>query len=73
MSETVGRLEAGRSGNVVADQGSEGQVAAMLSKQDEIIDLLKSLAAKLDLDAGVSDTDYASALTDALAKVDLKL
>lgn len=73
MSTTVGRLEAGRAGKVVADQGSEGEVAAILSKQDEIIDLLKALADKLDNDAGVSDTDYVSSLTDALEKVNLTL
>lgn len=44
---------------------------AILRKQDEIIDLLKALAAKLDADAGVTDTDYASLLTNALEKVKL--
>lgn len=44
---------------------------AVLIKQDEIIDDLKALAAKLDADAGVTDTDYASSITDALEKVDL--
>jgi len=45
---------------------------AMLIKQDELIDLLKSLMAKLDADAGVTDTDYAATLTDLLEKVQLK-
>jgi len=45
---------------------------AVLVKQDEIIDLLKSLSAKLDADAGVTDADYAAVITDALEKVKLK-
>ena len=73
MSTIVGRLEAGRAGNVLSDQPNEGQVAAMLSKQDEIIVLLKALADKLDNDSGVNDTDFASALTDVLAKIELTL
>jgi hypothetical protein len=44
---------------------------AILRKQDEIIDLLKSLTAKLDADAGVTDTDYAALITAALEKVKL--
>lgn len=44
----------------------------MLVKQDAIIDALKAMAAKLDADAGVTDTDYAATITDALAKLELK-
>jgi hypothetical protein len=73
MSTTVGRLEAGRDQKAVADHGNEGSVAAILSKQDEIIDVLKSLTAKLDSDAGVSDTDFAALVSDAIAKIELNL
>lgn len=55
--------------DTVAEKSS---LQAVLVKQDEIIDLLKSLMAKLDADGGVTDTDYASVLTDALEKVALK-
>ena len=44
----------------------------MLLKQDEIIDILKALMAKLDADTGVQQTDFAASLTDALKKVVLK-
>ena len=54
------------------DVAAGGAKQAMLIKQDELIDIMKSLMAKLDSDAGVGDTDYASALSDALDKVDLK-
>ena len=58
-----------RKTNTIAPKSAE---QAMLQKQDEIIDLLKSLAAKLDADTGVNDTDFASTLTDALEKVKLR-
>ena len=45
---------------------------AVLIKQDELIDQLKALMAKLDSDTSITDPDYASTLTDALSKVDLK-
>ena len=45
---------------------------AMLLKLDEINESLKAMAAKLDADAGVTDTDYASSITDALDKIKLK-
>lgn len=53
-------------------QGSALQ--GMLRKQDEIIDLLKALTAKLDADSADTggDSDYAAELTDALEKVKLR-
>jgi hypothetical protein len=45
---------------------------AILEKQDQMIDMLKALTAKLDADGGVTDTNYASTLTDSLSKVALK-
>ena len=44
----------------------------MLIKIDEFVDAMKALAAKLDSDGGITDTDYASTITDALAKLELK-
>lgn len=55
--------------NTIADGSAE---QAMLQKQDEIIDLLKALTAKLDADAGVADTNYAALITNSLNKVVLK-
>ena len=46
---------------------------AMLTKMDQMIDIFKDLTAKLDLDAGVTGTDYKALLTDALKKLDLIL
>lgn len=56
---------------------------AVLVKQDELIDeinalkdAVKALTAKLDADAGVTDVDYASSISDSLSedteKVELK-
>lgn len=57
--------------NTIADKSAE---QAILRKQDEIIDLLKALTAKLDADAADTggDSDFAATLTDALEKVVLK-
>lgn len=58
--------------NTIADKSA---TQAILEKQDEIIDLLKALTAKMDADfADVTNasTDYAASITDALEKVDLK-
>ena len=44
----------------------------MLKNQDAIIDALKALTAKLDADAGITDTNYASTVTDVLAKLKLQ-
>lgn len=44
----------------------------MLQNQDALIDAMKALAAKLDADSGVNDTDFASTITDALEKLSLR-
>ena len=55
--------------NTIADKSAE---QAILEKQDEIIDLLKNLTAKMDADVGITDADYAATITDALEKVEVK-
>jgi hypothetical protein len=68
-STSVGRQgSTGSFANTIAPKSGE---QAMLMKQDQIIDLLKALTAKLDADAGVADTDYAALLTASLEKVKL--
>lgn len=67
MSQTLGRLT---STEGVPHDNPSATVAAILTKQDQIIDMLKALTAKLDADGGVTDADYAT-LTDSLKKVDL--
>lgn len=57
---------------IVADL-PEKQAAAMLTKIDDLTTAIKALAAKLDLDSGVNNTNYASLLTDSLSKLSLKL
>ena len=69
MSTTKGRKTFTQYTRTMADRSAE---QGMLVKQDAIIDTLKALAAKLDADAGVTDTDYASTLTDLLSKLELK-
>ena len=70
----VGRRDVAEvdSGNLTHDAPSN-TVEAMLTKQDAIVDAIKAMAAKLDADAGVTDTDYASSITDSLAKLKLIL
>jgi len=75
MSEAqeIGRLPAEEVGqDHILDDPTKG-FQAVLTKQDEIIDLLKALTAKLDADGGVSDTDFASLLTDDLNKLGFSL
>jgi len=62
------------SGNLTHD-APNNTVEAMLTKQDAIIDALKALAAKIDADSGDTggDSDYASLITDSLAKLELVL
>lgn len=71
MSTTKGR--ANRPTSIFVDTiKAKSAEQGMLQTQDAIIDALKAIAAKLDLDAGVTDTDYASTITDSLSKVDLQ-
>jgi len=72
MSIQYGRLESA-SQKVINDTPSV-KVAAMLSKQDEIIDTLASLTAKMDADfADVANAsvNYAASITDGLTKIDI--
>jgi len=72
MSEQLGRLV--NPEQIVIHDAPEQTVSAILTKQDEIIDLLKALTAKIDADSGDTggDADY-SDLTAALNKVSLSL
>ena len=69
----IGRLLPAEVGRVLQHNAPEKQVAAMLSKMDEMINVMKSLTAKLDADAGVTDVNYASLLTNSLKKIELTL
>ena len=72
MSIQYGRLESANQ-KVINDTPSV-KVAAMLSKQDEIIDTLAALTAKMDADfADVTNAsvDYAASITDGLTKIDI--
>lgn len=70
---TLGRLPDAQIGSKILADAPEKQISAMLSKQDEIIGLMKALCAKLDADAGVIDTDYAATISDGLNEIQLKL
>jgi hypothetical protein len=73
MSTELGRLPAAQAGQKILHDAPEKQISAMLSKQDEIIAALKALTAKLDLDATVTDADYAATISDGLNKIQLHL
>lgn len=57
---------------IVHDDPSQ-QMKAVMSKLDELIGAVKALTAKLDADGGVTDTDYAALITNAIKEIELKL
>lgn len=71
----LGRLEASELNKPILADAPEKQMAAVMSKLDELIDAMKALAAKLDADSGDTggDSDYAALVTDAINKIELKL
>lgn len=72
MSQAKGRRNQPRLG-VFQDTVTPGSAEqAILINQDAIITALKALCAKLDADAGVTDTNYESLISNALAQVTLK-
>jgi len=73
MSETIGRLPLDLVDQPHVHDAPNRTVEAMLTKLDALIDIQAGLAAKLDADPGVTDTDYAATLTDSLKKLDLIL
>lgn len=70
MSEDTGRRDASEE---LTHDAPNATVEGMLTKQDELIDAIKALCVKLDADVGVTDADYASSISDALAKLKLRL
>ena len=70
-STELGRLK--KEDQMVVHDAPSQTMSAVLSKLDEQQQLLKDLAAKLDLDTGVTDTDYATSLTDDYQKIELNL
>lgn len=70
MTETlVGRLSPEEAALPVLADASNRQVLALQTKVDLLTDAVKALCAKLDGDAGVTSTDYAATISDALSKV----
>lgn len=70
--EELGRLSPGEVGHPVLHDAPEKQMQAVMSKLDELVDVIKALTAKLDADGGV-DTDYAAEVTASLSKIQLFL
>ena len=73
MSQALGRLESGEIGHSVLHDMPEKQAAAIMSKLDELVIAMKALTAKLDLDAGITGTDYAALITNSLSEILLQL
>ena len=71
MSLTLGRLSSTELGKPVLHDQPSKTSSAVMSKLDELIDAIKALTAKLDADAGVTDTNYAALISNAISKVDL--
>ena len=73
MSTETGRLPAAQVGKPVLHDAPEKQVRAMMTQLDELVTAIKALAAKLDADATVTDTNYAALISASLKKLDLHL
>jgi hypothetical protein len=73
MSDKIGRIPVENLYDKHVHDGPNRTVEAMLTQQDQMIGMLQDLAAKLDADTGVTDTDYAATLTDSMQKLDLIL
>lgn len=71
-SSTLGRLSSAEMSQLNLDESSQS-FKALLTQQDAIIVALKAIAAKLDADGGVTDTNYASTITASLAALSFKI
>ena len=71
MSTSRGRLNASEVGKPVTYDDPTKVISALLSNQDALIDAIVALTAKLDADAGVTDTNYGALISASLAKIDL--
>jgi hypothetical protein len=69
----VGRLPSDEVGDEHLLDDPTKAFSALLTKVDEIIAALKGIAAKLDADGGVTDTNYRSLWTTALAELKFRL
>ena len=52
-----------------ATQMPGSDVAELLTRFNDLCDLVRALAAKLDADGGVTDTDYAATVDAGVAKI----
>lgn len=68
----LGRLSEAELGQKVVHDAPAKQMAAVMSKLDEISQVLRDLTAKLDSDSGVDAEDY-GALVASLKDIELKL
>lgn len=67
----IGRLTDEQVGKPVINDAPEQQMRAVMSQLDQLVGVVKALAAKLDLDGGVTDADYAASVS-ALIEIELK-
>lgn len=68
----LGRLPQAEMQKAVKMDTPSKEVAAVLTKLDEVIDALKALTAKMDAET-VGSADYAATITDAIEKIKLTL
>lgn len=66
----IGRLTDDEKMKKVIHDAPEKQVAALMSKVDELTDAIKALCAKLDTDT-VGSASYAADISDSIAKIEL--
>lgn len=67
----IGRLTDEQVGKPVINDAPEQQMRAVMSQLDQLVGVVKALAAKLDLDGGVTDADYAASVS-TLIEIELK-
>lgn len=71
MSKTLGRLPQALVGKSIPYDAPERVVQALLTANDQMIDAIQQLCAKLDADAGVTDTNFNTLIGSKLVKIDL--
>jgi hypothetical protein len=66
----IGRLSQDELNKKVLHDAPEKTVAALMSKVDELTDVIKALCAKLDADS-VGAADYEATISDSILKIEL--
>ena len=73
MSDKIGRIPLENLYDKHVHDAPNRTVEAMLTQLDQLVGQVQALTAKLDLDTGVTDTDYEDTISVLVRKLDLIL